>query len=108
MGLFHRQKKLDPVLAKLDGRLLQSVARRDTDENGNPQEIGLGQNGRINTANGHVLITCGEKEVFLSRRPEAVTCGETLSLKGAIFTGFNELTGQTETIVVQYDSLYRQ
>ena len=91
MGLFKRKKPEVSVAARLDGRLLQYAVRRYMDENGNPQEDGLGKGGRINTANGHVILSCGGKDVFINSDIETVQCGELMSLAGAIFTGYNEL-----------------
>ncbi len=109
MALFRRKKTENTLVAeKLDGRLLQSVFRRYTDENGSPKEIGLGHGGRIDTANGHVILSVAEGEVFVNRNIASVRCGELMSLKGAIFSGINELTGEEDTILVYYDSLYRQ
>ena len=109
MGLFSRKKKQPQSVAeRLDGRELQYAMRRYMDENGSPQEDGLGRGGRINTANGHVILTCGDREVFVNSDVTAVHCAELLSLGGAIFTGFNELTGKEDTIVVYYQSRFRQ
>ncbi len=99
-------KKKKPVVSevalRLDGRELLLLARRYMDENGNPQEDGLGRGGRIDTANGHVILSNGEREVFYNSDIAAVQCAELMSLGGAIFTGFNELTGEEDTIVVYY------
>ena len=109
MGLFSRKKKQPQSVAeRLDGRELQYAMRRYMDENGSPQEDGLGRGGRINTANGHVILTCGDREVFVNSDITTVHCAELLSLGGAIFTGFNELTGKEDTIVVYYQSRFRQ
>ncbi len=108
MGLFTKKKKEDSVAARLDGMELQFVARRYLDENGNPREDGLGHGGRINTAHGHVILTCGGREVFVNSDIHTVECGELMSLKGAIFTGFNELIGREDTIIVYYTSRFRQ
>ena len=109
MGLFSRKKKnADSVAQHLDGRELQYVVRRYTDEDGNSQEDGLGRDGRIDTANGHVIITCGDREVFVNDDVTTVTCGELMSLGGAIFTGYNEIIDKDDTIVVYYQSCFRQ
>ncbi len=105
MWFFKKKQKTESVAERLDGMELQFLARRYTDDNGNPQEIGLGHGGRINTANGHVILTNSEKEVFVNQQIDTVECGELMSLKGAIFRGFNELTGQEDTIVVYYTGL---
>lgn len=105
---WHRKKRVDdnPAL-RLDGLELQFVARRYMDGNGNPLEDGLGHSGRINTANGHVIITCDGKDVFINHDVDSVTCGELMSLKGAVFTGYNEVIGKEDTIIVYYTSRFR-
>lgn len=109
MGLFSRKKKrTDSVAERLDGRELQYAVRRYMDGDGNPQEDGLGRGGRIDTANGHVIITCGDKEVFVNGDVTAVTCGELMSLGGAIFTGYNEVIGKEDTVIAYYQSRFRQ
>ncbi len=109
MGLFRKKKKVAPCLAlELDGRELLDLNRRYIDENGSPREEGLGRGGRINTANGHVILTCGDREVFVNSDISTVTCGELMSHNGAIFSGFNELTGKQDTIVVHYNARFRQ
>ncbi len=109
MGLFGKKKKVPySFAAELDGRLLIDVCRRYMDENGSPREEGLGRDGRINTANGHVIITCGEREVFVNSDITTVSCGELMSHNGALFSGFNELTGQEDTILVHYNARFRQ
>lgn len=108
MGLFRKKKKEESVAARLDGMELQYAARRYVDANGNPTEDGLGHGGRINTAHGHVIITSGGREVFVNSDINTVECGELMSLKGAIFTGYNELTKREDSIIVYYTSLYRQ
>ena len=109
MGLFGRKKKQTNCLAaELDGRLLNDAYRRYMDENGSPREDGLGRGGRINTANGHVILTCDGQEVFINSDINSVTCGELMSHNGAIFSGFNELTGQQDTIIVHYNARFRQ
>ncbi len=108
MGLFRKKKKVESVAARLDGMELQFAARRYLDENGSPTEDGLGHGGRINTANGHVILTCGGRDVFINSDIDTVECGELMSLKGAIFTGYNEVTGQEDSIIVYYTSRFRQ
>ena len=108
MFLFHRKKKSEPSTAqRLNGMELMYAARRYLDENGSPQEDILGKGGRINTANGHVILTCGDKDVFVNSDESSVECGELLSKKGAIFTGLNELTGKEDTIVAYYTARFR-
>ena len=108
MALFWKKKKAENVAERLDGMELQFLARRYLDENGSPREDGLGHGGRINTANGHVILTNSEREVFVNHRIETVECGELMSLKGASFRGYNELTGREDTVVVYYTSRFRQ
>ncbi len=106
--LFGKKKQEESTAARLDGLELQFAARRYLDENGNPTEEGLGHGGRINTAHGHVIITCGGKDVFINDDIEAVECGELMSLKGAIFTGYNQVSGRVDSIIVYYTSRFRQ
>ncbi len=109
MRLFFRKKKMeDSAAARLDGYELMSVARRYMDVDGNQQEEGLGRGGRIDTANGHVIITCGEREVFVNPDINTVTCGELMSLGGAIFTGYNTVTGREDTLITYFQSRFRQ
>jgi len=103
--MFWRRKKkaeISETALRLDGKLLTLVARRYIDDNGNPQEEGLGRGGRIDTANGHVILSTDKGEVFVNSDISAVECAELMSKGGAIFTGVNELTGQEETIVCYY------
>lgn len=103
--MFWRKKKQPQVsetALKLDGKELTLIARRYMDENGSPQEEGLGRGGRINTANGHVILTNNKGDVFVNHDISMVECGELMSKGGAIFTGFNELTGQEDTIIAYY------
>lgn len=103
-----KRKTEDNTALRLDGLELQFVARRYMDGDGNPREEGLGHSGRINTANGHVIITCDDADVFINRDVESVTCGELMSLKGAIFTGYNEVIDAEDTLIVYYTSRFRQ
>lgn len=103
-----KRKTEDDTALRLDGLELQFVARRYIDSDGNPREDGLGHSGRINTANGHAIITCDGVDVFINHDVESVTCGELMSLKGAIFTGYNEVIGAEDTIIVYYTSRFRQ
>lgn len=103
--MFWRKKKPkteNETALRLDGKELSQVARRYIDENGSPQEEGLGRGGRIDTANGHVILSNAEREVFVNGDITTVECAELMSKGGAIFTGFNELTGQEDTIVAYY------
>lgn len=103
--MFWKRKKTNPiseVALRLDGKELTLVARRYMDENGNPQEEGLGRGGRINTANGHVIINTDKGDVFVNRDISTVECGELMSKGGALFSGYNELNGQTESIICYY------
>lgn len=100
-----RKKKTPDVsetALRLDGKELTLVARRYMDENGSPQEMGLGRGGRINTANGHVIINTDKGDVFINQDITTVECGELMSKGGALFTGYNELTGTEDTIIVYY------
>ena len=108
MGLFGKRKKQNETAVRLDGRELDYLARRYTDGTGNPQEDGLGHTGRIDTANGHIILLCEEREVFVSHDPAAVECGETMALDGAIFTGYNEVSGRTDSIIVHYKGKFRR
>jgi hypothetical protein len=99
-----RKKKVEvsETALRLDGKLLTLVARRYMDENGSPQEEGLGRGGRIDTANGHVILSTDKGEVFVNSDIASVECGELMSKGGALFSGYNELNGQEETIVCYY------
>ena len=101
---FKRKKKTEvsEIALQLDGKLLTLVARRYMDENGSPQEEGLGRGGRIDTANGHVILSTDKGEVFVNSDISVVECAELMSKGGAIFTGVNELSGKEETIVCYY------
>lgn len=98
----NKKAKISETALRLDGKLLTLVARRYVDENGNPQEEGLGRGGRIDTANGHVILSTDKGEVFVNSDISAVECAELMSKGGAIFTGVNELNGHEETIVCYY------
>ena len=103
--MFWRKKKtavVSETALRLDGKELTLVARRYIDENGSPQEEGLGRGGRINTANGHVILTTEKGDVFVNQDISTVECGELMSKGGALFTGYNELTGQEDTIICYY------
>ena len=97
-----KKKEINETALRLDGKLLTLVARRYMDENGSPQEEGLGRGGRIDTANGHVILSTDKAEVFVNSDISTVECAELMSKGGAIFTGVNELDGQEETIVCYY------
>lgn len=97
-----KDEQISETALRLDGKELTLVARRYVDENGNPQEQGLGRGGRINTANGHVILTTDKGDVFVNRDIASVQCGELMSKGGALFSGFNELTGAEDTIVAYY------
>lgn len=109
MRLFFRKKKPKELSAaeRLNGIETTYMARRYLDADGSPKEDGIGKGGRINTANGHVILTCGSRDVFVNRDIGSVECAELMSLNGAIFSGFNEVTGEEDTIVVYYASLFR-
>ena len=97
-----KKSEVSETTLRLDGKLLTLVSRRYMDENGSPQEEGLGRGGRIDTANGHVILSTDKGEVFVNSDISTVECGELMSKGGAMFTGFNELTGKEETIVCYY------
>lgn len=97
-----KQPEISQTALMLDGKELTLVARRYIDENGSPKEDGLGRGGRINTANGHVIINTDKHEVFVNHDISAVECGELMSKGGALFTGYNELNGQEESIICYY------
>lgn len=101
---WNRKKKVEvsETALRLDGKELTLVARRYMDETGSPQEEGLGRGGRIDTANGHVILSTDKGEVFVNQDISTVECGELMSKGGALFTGVNELSGQEETIVCYY------
>lgn len=103
--MFWKRKKateVSQVALRLDGKELTLVARRYMDDNGSPQEIGLGRGGRINTANGHVIINTDKGDVFVNHDISTVECGELMSKCGALFTGYNELTGAEDSIIAYY------
>ncbi len=109
MGMFSRKKKAhNSIATSIDGRELLYAVRRYMDGDGNPKEDGLGRGGRIDTANGHVIITCGDREVFVNDDITTVECGELMSLGGAIFTGYNKIIAAEDTIVVYYQSRFGQ
>ncbi len=109
MALFSRKKKAEnPTAERLDGRELLYVVRRYVDADGNSKEDGIGHGGRIDTANGHVIISCGDREVFVNSDIASVECAELMSLGGATFTGFNEVIGEEDTVVAYYQSRFRQ
>ena len=101
---FKRKKKAEvsEIALQLDGKLLTLVARRYMDKNGSPQEEGLGRGGRIDTANGHVILSTDKGEVFVNSDISTVECAELMSKGGAIFSGVNELSEREETIVCYY------
>ena len=103
--MFWKRKKtteVNPTALRLDGKELTLVARRYIDENGSPQEMGLGRGGRINTANGHVIINTDKGDVFVNHDITTVECGEFMSKGGALFTGYNELIGEEDSIIAYY------
>ena len=103
--MFWKRKKkngISETALRLDGKELTLVARRYLDDNGTPQEEGLGRGGRIDTANGHVILSTEKGEVFVNHDISTVECGELMSKGGALFTGYNELTGNEESIIAYY------
>lgn len=106
MGLFSRKKNKaadtnTALLARIDGKLIRYVTRRETDENGSPRETVLGKEGRIHVLADRVAVSCNGQEVF-SCAADGVKCGELMSLEGVVFTGFNTLLGQMDTVVAYY------
>ena len=97
-----KKAEVNETALRLDGKLLTLVARRYIDENGSPQEEGLGRGGRIDTANGHVILSTEKGEVFVNHDITTVECAELMSKGGALFSGLNELNGKEETIVCYY------
>ena len=103
--MFWKRKKkteISETALRLDGKELTLVARRYIDENGSPQEIGLGRGGRINTANGHVIINTDKGDVFVNHDITTVECGELMSKGGAKNVGYNELIDAEDSIIAYY------
>ncbi|HIW74877.1 MAG TPA: hypothetical protein H9684_11185 [Firmicutes bacterium] len=101
MGLFGRRppapdKETAALLARLDGKSVKYVTRRDPETQ---VETVIGHEGRLNTQEGQIVIVCNGTEVFRCPAAEA-RCGELLSLDGVtIRTG--------DGMVVAYYQYYR-
>ena len=101
MGLFGKRrspedKETAALLARLDGRSVKYVTRRDLETG---VETVIGREGRLNTKEGKIVIVCNGTEVFRCPAEDA-RCGELLSLDGVtIRTG--------EGMVVAYYQYYR-
>ena len=105
MGLFRKRRQAegaDPhLLARMDGKEVKYVTRRELDESGSPVESVIGKEGRLNTQNDRIVVVCNGTEVF--RCPvEGAKCGELLSLEGVVIQGVNAYTGAPDTIVAYY------
>ena len=104
MAFFNRRREeadTARLIARLDGRAVKYVTRREMDGNGNPVETVIGKEGRINTRQGQIVVVCNGSEVF--RCPaEGAKCGELLSLDGAVVSGINACTGRQDTVVAYY------
>ena len=90
------------LIARLDGRAVKYVTRRDPET---AIESVIGRTGRINTKNGFITIVCDGTEVFRCSSDNA-QCGELLSLEGVTIRASDEQTGG-ETIIVAYYKYYR-
>lgn len=106
MGLFSRKNRKEDneqaaLLAKLDGRLVKYVTRRELNEAGSPVETILGKEGRIHTLHGEIIVRCGTTEVFRCAA-EGASCGELLSLEGVVLKGVHPETGKPDTVVAYY------
>lgn len=101
LGLFGKRKSPEEketaaLLARLDGRSVKYVARRDPETQ---IETVIGHEGRLNTKDGQIVIVCNGSEVF--RCPaEGARCGELLSLDGVVIRAEGK-------IVVAYYKYYR-
>lgn len=104
MGLFSKkraQKEREELLCRLCGKAIRYVARRQTNADGNTEEIVLGRGGRISYGNGCVMVDTGDGEVFRCAE-EAARCAELLSRDGAVVQGVNTHTGEEDTVVAYY------
>ena len=103
MGWF--RKKIDDdykrVLNKLDGRQVKYITRRIINEQGSPEELILGKDGRVTALETDISVLVGVKEVY--RAPIIDTqCSELLSGDGVVVKGQNRITGQPDTLVAYY------
>jgi hypothetical protein len=106
MGLFGRgknkaQKQREATLARINGKAIKYVTRREVDDAGTAVETVLGKAGRINCLDTDIVVMCDGKEVFRCASEDA-TCSELLSLDGAVIQGVNRLTGGEDTVVAYY------
>ena len=104
MGWF-RKKKIDEdylrVLNKLDGRQVKYITRRVINEQGSPEEVILGKDGRVTALETDISVLVGVNEVY--RAPiEQTECSELLSGDGVVVKGVNGITGEKETLVAYY------
>jgi len=99
------RKKIDDdykqVLKKLDGRQVKYVTRRILNEQGSPEELILGKEGRVTALETDISVLVGVEEVY--RAPIVDTqCSELLSGDGVVVKGQNHITGQQDTLVAYY------
>ncbi|MBQ8752079.1 MAG: hypothetical protein IJZ13_03135 [Clostridia bacterium] len=99
------RKKIDDdykqVLKKLDGRQVKYVTRRILNEQGSPEELILGKEGRVTALETDISVLVGVEEVY--RAPIVDTqCSELLSGDGVVVKGQNRITGQQDTLVAYY------
>lgn len=99
------RKKIDDdykqVLKKLDGRQVKYVTRRILNEQGSPEELILGKEGRVTALETDISVLVGVEEVY--RAPiEDTQCSELLSGDGVVVKGQNHITGQQDTLVAYY------
>ncbi len=103
---FSRQNKADKInkqlIARLDGRMVKYVTKRDTETS---EETVIGHLGRINTKNGYITIVCDGTEVFRCLSSDA-KCGELLSLDGVVIQTKDE-NSQHDTMIVSYYKYHR-
>ena len=105
MGLFNsKQRREDKdnarLIARLDGKGVRYVVRRELDEQGGPLETVLCKTGRINTKDGKIVIICDGAEVFRCSQ-EGAQCGELLSLGGVVIQCIRS-DGEPDTVVAYY------
>lgn len=106
MGIFNRRQRREDkdnaqLIARLDGKGVRYVARRELDETGSPVETVLGKTGRINTKDGKIVIICDGREVFRCSQ-EGACCGELLSLGGVVIESAAPDGGKADTVVAYY------
>lgn len=107
MGWFRRSREKEDarlneqVLARIQGKAIKYVARRDVGPDGSTRETVLGKIGRINCLADAIVVVCDGREVFRCAIADA-RCSELLSLDGAVIQGTNQLTGAPDTVVAYY------